>query len=1142
MVTLVLVKNPFSPQDGREIRHIEAQGTLADLLELHKLEGVDLLATINGYSVDNTMEIHDGDFIVIYPAIQKGGKGGKGILGIIAAIALSVVAMGVGGLIATGVWGSFAGASALAATGGYLAAAAIMFLGSSLIGRTSGQKVDTGSYDGGDGATYSWAGVTTMEGQNNPIALTYGLVKSGGQTIGKYTMAQGDNDYLYWLVACGEGPLSIDEIRLNDNTIGMYKEVRYEVRRGTNDQDIISFFGDTHFTQNLSYNMEEIDTWFTASAQGTSTEGLIVKIECPQGLYHVTDKGKTVTNTIGIQVQIRRDDVATPVWQDYSYFPADMSDYDSSRGALMIRGSSNKAVRREYRVDRIKAGEYSVRVRVVYRNYSDSSRDGFAVYWTGVSSIVYDDFCYPNTALIGIKAKATGQLSGAPTLTFKKWRTVVYVWNPYAKEYQQKHANNPAWACYDLIHQAKPLKNINTGGYEYEVRGAPAHLMRYDDFASWAAYCEGKKYYVNIEIVSAGEMLDVCNQKLAPIGHGKVVRFGTKYGCIYSHPQEAVQMFGMGNIVTGSFNEEFLKIADRANCVEVTFTNAEAGYERDVLTIYSDTFDSDGYAKTAQVTMDGITKYSQAYREGVYQLLCNKYQLRTISFECGIDAIACTVGDVVLVSHDVPKWANSGRIEKVEGRTLTLPIEITNTLASYRIQYRKQNDTLYTYAVTVDSSEEGWTTVTLPDTVPAGKLPEPGDIFDLAEATAGSKPFVVQGITRAQDFTRTISCIEYDERVFAEPGNYNPDESDETVFTVTVQQTDFQTITVRAFRGVTEERYTSSFTKEETGWQFDIVVRSVSGYAPGRLFVNGRLYTEGDVLSLNKDYMVVATASEVGAEIYANGSISYFTFGWEPSHWNFFSDYACTKGVDRSSLMGRIVVHDISQPDARGRFRGQCLFGASNDTVSGGHLKYATEIIQNIHTGNMTTLNEAFAYCQSMVKVDVTDWDVGNCSDMSSMFASCSLLKDLGDISHWNTVSLTTASGMFSECDSLISIDLSGWTTTALTNVGNMFFRSDSLQVIDISNWDTANITNTGNMVGSCPALRYVIMDKEEIKFSGNVSMPNANNNVKYLVPASMVDAYKAHPNWSGRAARIDSISNYTIIRADGHVSVVEGG
>ena len=106
MVTLILVKNPFSPQDGREVKQIESGKTLAELLQENAIDGVELQATVNGYSVEDTTEIHDGDFVVIYPVIEKGGKGGKGILGIIAAIALSVVSFGIGGLAGAGAWGA----------------------------------------------------------------------------------------------------------------------------------------------------------------------------------------------------------------------------------------------------------------------------------------------------------------------------------------------------------------------------------------------------------------------------------------------------------------------------------------------------------------------------------------------------------------------------------------------------------------------------------------------------------------------------------------------------------------------------------------------------------------------------------------------------------------------------------------------------------------------------------------------------------------------------------------------------------------------------------------------------------------------------------------------------------------------------
>ena len=847
MVTLVIVKNPFSPQDGREVKRIEYDGTIGDLKKEYAIEGVELQGTINGYSVADDTKIKDNDFVVVYPVIEKGDKGGKGILGIIAAIALSVVSMG----IATGGWlGAAHGAFAAGHWGAYLAAAAVMFMGSSLIGRMTGQKVDNGDYDNETDATYSWGDVQTMEGQNNSIALTYGTVKSGGQTIGKYVSIDDNEEYLNWLVACGEGELNIYDIRLNDNDASDYDDVEVEVRNGTNDQDIINNFNNTYSSKNLNYKLDS--SWATDSVSGTGTRGLVFTIEFPNGLYHYSDSGKlqtawvtldieykasggswknlfkevssndygimlvsniasgnyavtisgetyTIENDSGREIEyfggytIKIGDSTTRISKAYiknkvlkvGAFSVDISKWSNSvkntiqsGGTITstltvsdgtksgyISAKTRSALRKQFAINKIAAGEYQIRVKVKSRQYPLSDQQSASeCYWTMVTSVVYDDFTYPCTALIGIKAKATDQLSGSPSLTFMKQRKKVWVWN--GSSYVKKNANNPAWACYDLLHQARQLKNINTNANVTEVRGVPKERMRYADFAAWAAWCSTMKLYVNIEINTVGEMLDVANQKIAPIGRGLVVRFGTKYGCIYDHVQDPVQMFNMGNIKQGTFSEEFLKVSDRANCVEITYTNADADYQRDVLTIYGDTFNTDGYAKTAQMTFDGITSYTQAYREGKYQLMCNKYQLRTVSFEADIDSIACTVGDVVLVAHDVPKWANSGRIEKVENNIITLPCYVSDLTKSYRIQYRTQNDNLYTKACTiVSTTEDGWTTVSVSDT---SDMPQAGDVYDLAIANIGSKPFVIKSITRAQDFTRRITCIEYAESLFDE--------------------------------------------------------------------------------------------------------------------------------------------------------------------------------------------------------------------------------------------------------------------------------------------------------------------------------------------------------------------------------------
>jgi predicted phage tail protein len=756
-ITLVIIKNPFEPWNGRRVEKIEAGESLQSLMERYGVPGLDMRATVNGNSTDSQYITVDGDFVVVSPVIAKGG--GKGILGIIAAIALSIVSLGVGSIVAGGAFmGS--GVVAMGSWGfaSFLAATAVMFLGSTLISRFTG-KQDMGHYDAKTDPTYSWDGTQTMEGQNNAIALTYGTVQSGGQSIGKYVEVRDNKEYLNWLVAAGEGPLTITDVQVNDNPVSFYEGMTLETREGTNDQSPISNFNDTYFTKTLNYQL--LDTERIDTAQGNATEGLVVKIEFTNGLYFAQDNGELGTASVDIEGYYRLGENGTWV----QFIGGNAQDGH-------ITGNQSSSLRKEYRVDNLTPGEYQVKMQVVGRSHAvDSSRASTRCFWTGLTSIVYDDFCYPNIALVGIKALATDQISGSPTLKFKKTCPYVLVWNPDTNQYEQKASTNPAWASYDVLHQCRKLKNIHSNQFVYDVRGVAARRILYDQFKAWADFCDAKRLYVNIEIVNAGEMLDVINENIANVGRGQVLRFGTRYGCTWDCVRQPVQMFGMGNIVEGTFKEEFLQTSDRANCVELTYMDAANDFSRETITIYSDTYDTDTQERTAQAEFNGITSYEQAYREGMYQLYCNQRLLRTVSFEAGVDAIACTVGDVVLIAHDVPKWARSGRIHEVEGQELLLPVELDDMEGPYRIMYRTVNDNMYTSPVTVLKNKDGWCRLRVANAFSAEDPPQPQDIFDIAYTHKGSKPFVVKSITRAQDFTRKIECLEYDASVYEE--NYD---------------------------------------------------------------------------------------------------------------------------------------------------------------------------------------------------------------------------------------------------------------------------------------------------------------------------------------------------------------------------------
>ena len=167
------------------------------------------------------------------------------------------------------------------------------------------------------------------------------------------------------------------------------------------------------------------------------------------------------------------------------------------------------------------------------------------VYWVTLSEITYNDLAYPNRVLVGIKALATNQLSSSdPRVTWEQTRSKVYVWNPYTKQYQTERASNPFWACYDLIHQAKYLKNINTGQYEYYVDGNDPSRIDYDAFAACAAYADGQingdnRFNLNIQLSDDLNFWDAL-ARLSIVGRGAIIPKGTLYSCICDMPGTSV--------------------------------------------------------------------------------------------------------------------------------------------------------------------------------------------------------------------------------------------------------------------------------------------------------------------------------------------------------------------------------------------------------------------------------------------------------------------------------------------------------------------------------------------------------------------------------------------------------------------------
>jgi predicted phage tail protein len=750
MITITILKNPFDHSE-KEVYNVEyiLGKTAFEYVQPHIMGLEDYIVSINGSVVEDAKAqlINSEDWLAVCPIVGKSGSDWF----------RSIFTIGLGMWVTGGVTNFFTNTLKFNSFWANFAAGAVGMIGGNLINHwfppAKAEQVETKS-------TYNWSNAQSQCGQGNALAVTYGTMRTAGQVLAQHISSDDENQYLNILLCGGEGAIdSISDIRINDNPISYYKGVTVETRLGANDQTAIANFNDTYDDQSLAYELNTDNTWTTEQTEGNAVEGLEITLQFPGGLYYVNDDSSLGNASVTVIMQYRK--VGDTNWNDFT--------------TATITAAKNTAFFRTYRLDNLTAAQYEVRAQCTAKS-GTSTRYSTHVYWTQLSSIMYDDFSRPGKVLVGIKALATSQLSGGmPTITWLQTRDKVWVWNAEISTYEQKSATNPAWAAYDMIHRCRQIKNIHTGSYEFVVQGAPASRAVYQDFVSWAAFCDDRNLTFNYIFDTANDLWTLL-QKPEGVGRGKVIMRGTKFGSVCDAPGDPVQLFTVGNILTDKFKETFVSLKDRANAIEVSFPNKDKAYEKEVITVYADDYDESTEPNITQITLDGVTTVEQAYREAKYRLRLNQYLVRTVEHSADIDAIACQINDVVLLAHDVPQWGISGRLLAATATTLQLDREVTlEPYKSYAVAIQITNlaaTTSQDVQSIVTVGVQGVTEETITDTITLtsglSTVPLKWDLYSFGETSKIVKPFRVLNISRDQDLRRKITCLEYIEDVYTE--------------------------------------------------------------------------------------------------------------------------------------------------------------------------------------------------------------------------------------------------------------------------------------------------------------------------------------------------------------------------------------
>ena len=745
MVNVIIVNNPFKPEQ-RDTKYLPFKQGKS--ISYYFSAPGEWAYSVNGHEAAPDTVVNDEDYIVVMPRVE--GK----FFGVLLSIGMAVFT---GGIASGAIFGiqSLIWRSVIAM--------AVGMIGNAIVSKLTAPKVDRSNSEQSN--TYGWGGTETVTGQGYPLAVTYGRMKSAGLLLSRHVISDGEKQYLNLLYCAGEGELSkIEDIRINANPISNYKDVQVDIRKGTNDQTVIPNFNDNFADQSLNYELTE--SWNTQQVQGDACDAIELTVGFPNGLYYSNDSGGADRTSVTLKAEIRK--VGDESWQAlplanqkgmaghikrrdaWNFIKSDNNVTNTADYAGRIEEATNNAFYRVFRFDNLEKARYEIRMRCSAKD-GKSLRHVNKVYWVQLTQIIYDDFVHPGKALIGIKALATSQLSGTdPKVTWIQERSEVYVFNPYINKYEAQPADNPAWAAYDLIHICRKI------GGEYIVFGQPHMRLDYNAFKAWADKCKTNGFTFNYIYDTAMRLWDALKYPEA-VGRGKVIPVGTRFTCVSDYQSTPVQLFTVANIKHGSFTEEFQGVDARANSVEISFLNKDKDYERDVIPVYGDTYDeSDTLTNPAQVELMGCTSLEQAYKHGKHFLRCNKYEIRTVTIEAFTDAIACTVGDIILIQHDIPEWGEGGRVVAVSGQTITLDKEVSiQSGKNYQLLIRSNStDIVSTFNVVNVSGLN----VIVKEAIPV----QPDAVYAFGEVSKSAKPFRVLAITKTlSEMTRKIQCMEY---------------------------------------------------------------------------------------------------------------------------------------------------------------------------------------------------------------------------------------------------------------------------------------------------------------------------------------------------------------------------------------------
>ncbi len=570
--------------------------------------------------------------------------------------------------------------------------------------------------------------------------------------------------------------LAASTLLIDGNDAADYAGVTYSTRMGTSEQTVIPGFADTITAVGVERTLIYQQPWTYTTT--TDVDGFAIQLFEPQGHFRIAaSDGSTRQKTCTYTFQYRP--VGATAW---------------TQSMTITRGYINRAAHSwEIKIGGLARGKWEISLeRTTHDDSSSAWQSGGSnnpqevslSIVNAVNEITEGGSAHGGIALIAVKAVASDQLSGVPTVTSlvkgKKW----WVWDGLSEtdpRFNFRWTDNPGEVLQGL------LTNETFGLGKF----IPLQRLRLSDLKSVADYCDemiddgrgGTMTRWRLDMVydrsqKAGDLLD---QIMACCRISMVVVAG-KVGFRIDKTRTPTHLFSEGNVRDVRIGH--VDITYQPSRINVQFSNEELDYDIDTVSVEDQTI-TDGEFVEETVTLLGCTKPARAMRFAQHRLNVSRTALKTLTFTATSSAVTLSPGDAFWFSHgELASTFASGILVGASSFSVRLDrdVIVDNSITyKLRVMYWKASTSdrvidEFTMSTPTSGLIAAGTSILFASSIPGPSVPPTGtsgaSVYAFGPSTDYVTPFIAISAPMDEGLDRTVSAIEYDAGVYDDdPGD-----------------------------------------------------------------------------------------------------------------------------------------------------------------------------------------------------------------------------------------------------------------------------------------------------------------------------------------------------------------------------------